>query len=188
MISCGYKLCYILTNQPYHPRQFPTRTCDGTAPIDSAATAALIFTVILLRTRRETVPAARHAQSQGTPPTHTDVASVLLFIAEGTRAQSHWETVASLDGRCCRALTVLSAISCASRHRHRKHTRHGQTDCAGAGCDQWECGSVSDGTQYKWKPIWQPFGSFGVPLPVTGIEDTDLVGVTGEHYMRCVPV
>jgi hypothetical protein len=37
-------------------------------------------------------------------------------------------------------------------------------------------------------PVWPPFGNFGVPPPMTGTEDTDLVGVMGEHYVRCGPV
>jgi hypothetical protein len=39
-------------------------------------------------------------------------------------------------------------------------------------------------------PVWPPFGIFpGVPPPPgPGTEDTDLVGVMGEHYVRCDPV
>ena len=39
-------------------------------------------------------------------------------------------------------------------------------------------------------PVWPPFGNFGVPPPPpgSGTEETDLVGIMGEHYVRCIPV
>jgi hypothetical protein len=35
--------------------------------------------------------------------------------------------------------------------------------------------------------VWPSFGNF-VPPPMAGTEDTDLVGVMGEHYVSCGPV
>jgi hypothetical protein len=44
---------------------------------------------------------------------------------------------------------------------------------------------VSGGAALGGNPVWPPFGNFN--FPPTATDDTDLVGVMGEHYVRSPP-